>query len=119
MFIHNFAVKNFMIHKNTKVDLYPITVLVGNNNAGKSAFFDALLNFSMVSRGQLSQAFGAGPSSYMALRHHGAGATAQITFEVMLSESVESAKKLHYRISYGRRARENAFSIYQETLRDA
>ena len=58
MFIRHFEVKNFMIHRNSKVDLFPITVLVGaNNGGGKSAFFDALLNFSMVSRGRLSQAF--------------------------------------------------------------
>src|SRR5215831_12673369 len=55
MFIRQFEVSNYKIHKATTVNLYPITVFVGSNNGGKSALFDSILNFSMVSRGKLSQ----------------------------------------------------------------
>jgi|SRR2546426_11052644 len=57
MFIRHFEVSNFKIHRDTSLDLFPITVFVGPNSGGKSALFDALINFSMVCRGDLSEAF--------------------------------------------------------------
>jgi AAA15 family ATPase/GTPase len=78
MFIKRFEVSNYKSHRTTALDLYPVTVFVGSNNGGKSALFDALLNFSMVSRGKLSQAFGPGPFSYPAIHHHGASRSARI-----------------------------------------
>jgi len=71
MNIRKFRVKNFMIHQDTSIDLQPLTVLVGPNGGGKSALFDSMLNFSMLSRGNLRQAFGPCPYSYKASLHRG------------------------------------------------
>src|SRR6266566_3641229 len=101
MYIRRFEVKNFMVHRSTQIDLYPITVFVGANNGGKSAFFDAILNFSMVSRGRLSTAFGPGPYSYQFLKYHGASKAARIGYKVILSASATSEANLTYEISYG------------------
>ena len=90
MFIRRFGVSNFKIHKDTSLDLFPITVFVGPNSGGKSAIFDALINFSMVCRGNLSEAFNQYPFSFEALRHHGASPSARIRYAVDLSpESAE------------------------------
>ena len=78
MFIHRFGVSNFKIHKATSLDLFPITVFVGPNSGGKSALFDALINFPVVCRGNLSEAFNQYPFSFEALRHHGASPSARI-----------------------------------------
>ena len=68
MFIRRFAINNFKIHRDTSLDLFPITVFVGPNSGGKSAIFDALINFSMVSRGNLSEAFNQYPFSFGRIR---------------------------------------------------
>lgn len=119
VFIQSFKVSNYMIHRSTSVDLFPLTVFVGSNNGGKSALFDALLNFSMVSRGKLSQAFSTGPYSFQSLRYHGASSTSRITFEVELSEAAEDAARLIYKVSYGqtRKAGVTDYVIHDETLR--
>jgi AAA15 family ATPase/GTPase len=57
MFIRRLTVHNYMIHRRTEVALSPLTILVGPNNAGKSALFDALLNLSRVSSDPLGGAF--------------------------------------------------------------
>jgi len=117
MYIRSFRVKNFMIHRDTEVGLFPVTVLVGPNNGGKSAFFDALLNFSMVSRGRLAQAFGPGPFSYAALRHHGASAVARVGFDVRMSEAKESEREVRYQVSYEQHGGETgAYIIFDESL---
>jgi AAA15 family ATPase/GTPase len=64
MFLQRFRVQNYMIHRDLELGLQPITVLVGPNNGGKSGFFDAMSNFSMVSRGRVQHAYGPGPYSY-------------------------------------------------------
>jgi predicted ATPase len=118
MFIRRVRVSNFMVHKSTSVDLYPVTVFVGSNNGGKSALFNALLNFSMVSRGKLSQAFNAGPYSFRSLRYRGASSTARIGFEVELSETPEDERRLVYTISYAQTKNpgDPDYVIYGETL---
>lgn len=119
MFIRSFGVKNFMVHRETEVGLFPITVLVGPNNGGKSALFDALLNFSMVSRGNVSQAFGPGPYSYAAQRYHGAGQTARISFEVVFAATSDSDQSLKYRISYAQvGGEEGSYIIFDEWIED-
>jgi predicted ATPase len=35
MFIRRFAIRNFKIHKDTALNLFPITVLVGPNSRGQ------------------------------------------------------------------------------------
>lgn len=115
MYLRRFEVKNFMVHRSTAIDLFPITVLVGANNGGKSALFDAILNFSMVSRGRLSQAFGPGPYSYQFLKYHGASPAARISYRVLCSESPTSTETIDYRISYGQLGEE--YVIFDETVR--
>ncbi len=100
MFIRRFSVKNFMIHRQTSVGLHPISVFVGPNNGGKSALFDALLNFTMVSRGRLSEAFGPGPYSFRSRKSHGAAPAARISFEVDLSRAAADEEHLTYSVSY-------------------
>lgn len=121
MFIHRFDITNWMIHKATSVGFFPITVFVGPNNGGKSALFDALLNFSMVSRGRLSQAFGQGPYSLAYRRHRGASTTGRIGYTVDIAETKDSPERLTYRITCSRRggsAETPLYAIYDETLID-
>jgi predicted ATPase len=120
VFIHKLKITNWMIHKATGVELFPVTVFVGPNNGGKSALFDALLNFSMVSRGRLSQAFGPGPYSFAYRRHRGASASGRIGYTVEMGESKDSPERLTYRITYSQRGSpaDPAYSIHDETLMD-
>ncbi|MGH3692088.1 MAG: AAA family ATPase [Gemmatimonadaceae bacterium] len=122
MYIRSLTVNNWMIHRATSAELFPVTVFVGPNNGGKSALFDALLNFSMVSRGRLSQAFGQGPYSFTSRRHRGAATSARIGYTVEISESKDTADFLTYHITY-RQQRGTAdaarYSIYDETLVDS
>ncbi len=113
MYIRRFVVRNFLIHRDTAVDLFPITVFVGPNNGGKSALFDALINFSMVSRGRLSQAFGPGPYSFTSRRHHGASATARVGFEAILSRTPHDADALTYAVSYKQLAGSRDYPRYE------
>src|SRR5271165_6730206 len=103
MYIREFSVKNYLVHKNTKIALSPITVFVGPNGGGKSAFFDAILNFSMVARGNVKQAFGPFPYSFAATRYHGASALARISFDVLMSRTAGSAGSLQYQVDYSQK----------------
>jgi predicted ATPase len=100
MYIREFTAKNYLVHRNTKIQLSPITVLVGPNGGGKSALFDAILNFSMVARGSVKQAFGHYPYSFYATKFHGASKQARIGFDVVLSENPEDERHLRYEIDY-------------------
>lgn len=120
MFIRKFEVSNFKIHRDTSLKLFPITVFVGPNSGGKSAIFDALINFSMVCRGNLSEAFNQYPFSFDALRHHGASASARIRYSVELSLDPQSAETLHYLIEFSQNPGtevEPTYSIHNEELR--
>lgn len=122
VFIHKLSLTNWMIHKATSVDFFPVTVFVGPNNGGKSALFDGLLNFSMVSRGRLSQAFGQGPYSFAYRRHRGASAGGRIGYTVEMAEAKDSPDRLTYRITYSQRGGSAAtptYSIHDEALTDA
>jgi predicted ATPase len=120
VFIHKISITNWMIHKATSVDFFPVTVFVGPNNGGKSALFDALLNFSMVSRGRLSQAFGQGPWSFAYRRHRGASRSGRIGYTVEMAERKDSLERLTYHITYsqGGTAAAPTYSIHDETLTD-
>jgi predicted ATPase len=100
MYMSEFLVKNYLSHRNTRVQLFPITVFVGPNAGGKSALFDAILNFSIAARGNIRQAFGPYPFSYAATKHHAAMRFENIAFEVTLAQSVEDQEKLQYSIDY-------------------
>lgn len=100
MILRHLRVKNYMIHRDTAIDLQPLTVLVGPNGGGKSALFDALLNFSMVSRGNLRQAFGPYPFSFRSTIYRGASKVSKICFGVVMSRSIEDSEALEYEIEY-------------------
>lgn len=120
MYIHEFEVRNYAVHRNTCVSLSPITVFVGPNGGGKSAFFDALINFSMVARGNVRQAFGQYPFSFPATRFHPADKLSRIGFDVLLSRT-QSQAKLRYRIDYAQQGADPGnpkFQIFNENLRD-
>ena len=119
MFIQHFEVRNFKIHRETSIDLFPITVFVGPNSGGKSAIFDALINFSMVCRGNLAEAFNQYPFSFEALRHHGASPTARIRYAVDLSLDAVSAERLQYSIEFSQNSGTTAdptYAIHNEDL---
>jgi predicted ATPase len=119
MFIHRVKIRNYLIHRDTTIDLTPLTVFVGPQGGGKSAFFDAMLNFSMVSRGNLRQAFGPYPYSYRATIHRAAGRMARIGYEVRMSRSIDDEEYLVYEIQYhqtGAADQEPQFTIPHERL---
>jgi len=121
MYIHELTVRNFLIHQNTTVKLSPITVLIGPNGGGKSALFDSFLNFSMLARGSIRQAFGHYPFSYTATKYRGAAGIARIGFDVTMSKFREDGEKLFYTINYAQQGPAEGgnptFQIFTETLR--
>jgi predicted ATPase len=100
MFLRELRVKNYMVHQDTTVTLEPLTVFVGPNGGGKSALFDALLNFSMLSRGNLRQAFGPYPYSFKSTIYRGASKVSKIGYRVVMSRNREDAGSLEYEIDY-------------------
>lgn len=119
MFIREIRTRNYSIHRDSKIKLSPLTVLVGPNGGGKSALFEALLNFSMISRGNLRQAFNRYPFSFRATLHRGAVAPGRISFFVEMSEQKDSNESLIYEIAYAQTgANEDApiFTIFNERL---
>jgi len=119
MYLRRLRIKNYLIHQDTSLSLHPLTVLVGPNGGGKSALFDALLNFSMVSRGNLRQAFGPYPYSYRATKYRGANKVSKIGFQVSMARSAEDPESLEYQIDYsqiGLADEEPQFAIARERL---
>lgn len=100
MYIRDFQVRNYMVHRDTKIQLFPLTVFVGPNGGGKSAFFDAMLNFSMVSRGNLPQSFGPYPYSFRATIHKAASKVSRIAYRVAMSRTKEDETSILYEIDY-------------------
>ena len=100
MFIRRFSIRNFKIHRNTSLDLFPVTVFVGPNSGGKSAIFDAIINFSVACRGDLSEAFNQYPYSFDSLRYHGASRDARLRYQADLSRRPSDAEVLSYRIEF-------------------
>lgn len=100
MYIRSIQIRNYLIHRHTDIILHPITVFVGPQGGGKSAFFDAMLNFSMVSRGNLRQAFGPYPYSFKATKHRATGKLARIGYRILISRTMEDDAYLDYEIGY-------------------
>ena len=120
MYVKSVRIKNYMVHQDTRMQLSPLTVFVGPNGGGKSAFFDALLNFSMLSRGNLRQAFGPYPYSYRATVFRGAQRVSRIGYEVALCRDHDDGPYLAYEIDYsqtGMAEDEPQFTIFAERLR--
>lgn len=101
MYIKELKIRNYMIHKDTLVKLSPLTVFVGQNGGGKSALFDAMLNFSMVSRGSIRQAFGPYPYSFNATLWRGmTSRVARIGYEVSMCRDSSDESFIKYEIEY-------------------
>jgi len=119
MYIREIRIKNFLVHQDTSITLSPLTVFVGPNGGGKSAFFDAILNFSMLARGSLQQAFGPYPFSYRATLHRGANTVSRIGYVVSMARDERETNSLTYEIDYnqtGQSEEEGRFTIYNERL---
>lgn len=119
MYLREFQIKNFLVHQNTSVALTPVTVFVGPNGGGKSALFDALINFSMVARGSLPQAFGPYPFSYHATVFRGASPVSRIGYKVVMSKNADDEAFLTYEIDYSQTGQSQSgerFTISKERL---
>src|SRR5208283_5876438 len=119
MYIREIQIKNFLVHRATTMNLSPLTVFVGPNGGGKSAFFDAILNFSMLARGSLQQAFGSYPFSFRATLSHGAGSVSRIGYLVSMSREKDDDSWLTYEIDYGQTGHvdeADRFTIFKERL---
>lgn len=121
MYISEFEVRNFMSHNRSQIKLTPITVLVGPNSGGKSAFFDSLLNFSMLSRGSVRQAFGPYPYSYNATLNKSAIAgRSRVGFSVCIANTKDEEPKMKYEIDYAQLTTSDesqpSFQIFNEKL---
>lgn len=119
MYIRDILIKNFLVHQDTTMALCPLTVFVGPNGGGKSAFFDAILNFSMLARGSLQQAFGPYPFSFRATRYRGASVVSRIGYRVSMSMQNDAADWLEYEIDYGQTGQADeagGFAIFEERL---
>jgi predicted ATPase len=119
MYIREIEIKNFLVHQATTMGLSPLTVFVGPNGGGKSAFFDAILNFSMLARGSLQQAFGSYPFSFRATLFRGASAVSRIGYLVSMSREKDDDSWLTYEIDYGQTGQDDEagrFTIFKERL---
>lgn len=99
--------------------LHPVTVLVGANGAGKSAVFDALINYSQLSRGAIRYAFGQFPFSYQDTLHRAANKSAKIGFRATLAKDFESKEALRHGIEYnqpGLAGGKPHYQIHSETV---
>jgi len=47
------TLENFKTHKLTTIELHPVTLLIGNNNSGKSNLIEGIQHFSRLVEGGL------------------------------------------------------------------
>jgi predicted ATPase len=100
VFVRRLTVHNFMIHRKTTLELFPMTVFVGPNNSGKSSLFDALLNLSRVCSDPITGAFPTGPYSYRSRHHNGDESDEPIGFETEISQTPDDNESLVYDVAY-------------------
>jgi predicted ATPase len=95
------SIENYSLHRSTRIDLEPVTVLVGRNGGGKSALLDALQLLGRTARGSLSEVFEeTGPFSYRARLFHGVDQSQPMTFRVGFSPGADG-DPMDYELAFG------------------
>ena len=110
-----------LVHKNTALNtLADYGVCRLQTVAENPPKLDAILNFSMVARGNLKQAFTHFPYSYFATKYHGASKQARIGFDIVLSGSEDDKNYCGIEIDYaetsGAEAGTPGFQIFTNRL---
>lgn len=101
MYVHRFAVTNFMIHESSEITPLGFTLLSGGNNGGKSALVDALINLSHISRHSLSRSFEeAGAYSFTSRRNHSCAEADAISYSLDFSPGEDRGQILQYEVSF-------------------
>ena len=121
MFISEIRIRNFRSHRDTVAKLHPITVFVGHGSSGKSNFFDALVNLSIVLRGRVGDAFSPYPwGTFASAKSWGTSSIATIGFEAtVFPKSPHTGTPYKYAFQYKQAqvgADEPVFQITKEVL---
>lgn len=119
MYLDKFVITNFLSHKHTEIHLKPISVFVGPINSGKSAIFDALINFSVLARGRVNTAFGTGPFSFPLTRNRAAPSGEPISFGATVSRAANEKTKLEYRVGYRQKQGQGPDDPHYEILSES
>jgi predicted ATPase len=86
VFIRRIRIRNVRVFRDVTVGLSRATVLVGDNNSGKSSILDSIINFSNVGRGNFRLP-AEGKYSFDALRSQAPDADGFIEYEAEVGES--------------------------------
>ena len=112
MFIRSFHLVDYMVHRNTKIDLNDFVMLTGNNNSGKSAIFDGLVNCINLSTRKINQVFEKyGPYSFKAKKHNRDGA-ASISYIIDFANNKHSNNYYRYSLELEQIADPDGFGKY-------
>lgn len=111
VFIRRIRIKNVRVIQDLSLELSPVTVLVGDNNSGKSTVLDGITNFSNVGRGNFRLP-PEGKYSFDALRSQAPGAEPFIEYEVEVGKP--GSLGLVYVLRYSKK--DSGLVIDHETL---